>query len=290
MVQDISSLTPGSVEKFFIDYSQNVGSDARRSMQSALRTFFRFCLDQGMIHHRLDLAVPPLRQYKLSRVPRGLSDVQARRVLESVDRRTHVGRRDYAIVQLLYTYGVRGGQVRALRLKDIHWTEDKILFKALKNGKDSLLPLTEEVGESLVDYLQKARPRFLFPEVFLTSRPRIIRSFPHIAFRKLSADVFATQVLKSRPWVPMLFVIMRSTGLCRARHKRHCFATHLLEMGTDIRTIQELLGHTSLSTTVIYLQVCSKNLSSVKSPLELLNVSPKMLKQSVAANENEKAA
>ena len=151
-------LTPERIEDFFLGYAQGMGRSARRSMQSALRTFLRFCVHQGYIDRPLDLAVPTLRTYKLATVPHGLSDSEAQQVLRSINRMSHVGRRDYAIVQLLYTYGVRGGQVRALQLEDIDWVNSHILFKASKGGKDSRLPFTAEVGESLLDYLQHSRP------------------------------------------------------------------------------------------------------------------------------------
>jgi len=151
-------LTSERIEDFSLSYAQGMGRSARRSMQSALRTFLRFCLQQGSIDRPLDLAVPTLRTYKLATVPRGLSDTEAQQVLRSINRSSHVARRDYAIVQLLYTYGVRGGHVRALRLEDIHWAQSQILFKGSKGGKDSRLPLTLEVGESLLDYLQHSRP------------------------------------------------------------------------------------------------------------------------------------
>ena len=156
-------LTAERIEKFFLSYAQSMGRSARHSMQSALRSFLRFCLHQGYIKRPLDLAVPTLRTYKLATVPRGLSDTQAQQVLRCIHRNSHAGRRDYAIVQLLYTYGVRGGQLRALRLEDIDWVKNQILFKASKHGKDSRLPLTAEVGESLLDYLQHARPSFFLP-------------------------------------------------------------------------------------------------------------------------------
>ncbi len=110
------------------------------------------------IQQPLDQAVPTLRCYKLSTVVRGLSDEQALKLLQCIDRHSPAGRRDYAICQLLYTYGVRGGQVRALRFEDIDWAGNQILFRALKHGKDTLLPLTREVGESLLDYLQRVQP------------------------------------------------------------------------------------------------------------------------------------
>ena len=105
--------------------------------------------------------MPTWRTYKLATVPRGLTDKQALKVLQSIDRNSNVGWRDYAICQMLYTYGVRGGQVRALRLQDIDWAHNQILFRASKHGKDSLLPLTTQVGESLLEYLKSARPRLV---------------------------------------------------------------------------------------------------------------------------------
>ncbi len=163
-------LSSDKIENFFIDYTRSTGRSAQRAMQAALRTFLRFCFHNGYIKLPLDRAVPALRIYKLATVPRGLSDIQAQRVLGCIERNSHVGRRDYAIVQLLYTYGVRGGQVRALRLEDIDWAQNQILFKASKHGKDSLLPLTEQVGDALLDYLQNSRPAYSYPHVFLTSR------------------------------------------------------------------------------------------------------------------------
>jgi len=147
-----------------------MGRAERRSMQSALRTFLRFCLHQGYFQHRLDQAVPTLRTYKLSSVPRALTEEQALQVIGKVDAGVGSGLRDYAILQLLYTYGVRGGQVRALKMEDIRWADNQILFRASKNGKDSLLPLSVEVGQSLLDYLRYARPRNPYPQVFLTCR------------------------------------------------------------------------------------------------------------------------
>ena len=168
--QGCLELTAETVERFFLPYAQKMGRSARRSMQAALRTFLRFCLHQGYVQRPLDRAVPTLRTYKLATVPRGLTNEQALRTLQGIARNSKVGQRDYAIFKLLYTYGVRGGQVRALRLEEIDWAHHQILFRASKHGKDSLLPLTAEVGESLLEYLKSARPPCPDPHVFLTSR------------------------------------------------------------------------------------------------------------------------
>jgi integrase len=87
----------------------------------------------------------------MATVPRGLSEEQAQQALRGIDRTTPVGRRDYAVLQLLFSYGMRGAQVRALRLEEIDWAQDQILFRASKHGKDVRLRLPPEVGESLLD-------------------------------------------------------------------------------------------------------------------------------------------
>jgi hypothetical protein len=87
--QGLSELTPETVKHFFLPYVQKMGRSARRSMQSALRTFFRFCLHQGYVQRPMGCAVPTLRTYKLDTVPRGLTDEQAQKVLQCINRNSN---------------------------------------------------------------------------------------------------------------------------------------------------------------------------------------------------------
>jgi integrase/recombinase XerD len=239
--QGLASLTPERIETFFLSHAQLMGRAERRSMQSALRTFLRFGLQQGYLQRRLDRAVPVLRTYKLSTVPRALTEKQAQRAIDAVDVSTHSGRRDYAILQLLYTYGVRGGQVRALRMKDIRWADNQILFKASKNGKDSLLPLSEEVGRSLLDYLRFARPRCSYPQVFLTCRA---------PYHPLTLSGTLSSIVDRH---------IRAAGIdvpCKGAHAfRHGFATRMVAKGHSLKEVADVLGHRHLSTTFIYTKV-----------------------------------
>ena len=234
-------LTAERIEGFFLSYAQSMGRSARHSMQSALRSFLRFCLHQGYIKRPLDRAVPTLRTYRLATVPRGLSDTEAQQVLRCINRNSHVGRRDYAMVQLLYTYGVRGGQLRALRLEDIDWAKNQILFKASKHGKDCRLPLTAQVGETLLDYLQHSRPPSSYPHVFLTCRA------PYHPF----AHSNAVSAIVERH--------IRAAGIessSKGAHVfRHCFATRMLHQGHSLKAIADLLGHRHLGTTFIYTKI-----------------------------------
>ena len=250
--QRISELMPETVERFFLTYAKSRGRSAQRSMQAALRTFFRFCLQRGYIQQSLDRAVPTLRCYKLSTVVRGLSEEQALKLLQCIDRHSPAGRRDYAICQLLYTYGVRGGQVRALRFEDIDWTGNQILFRALKHGKATLLPLTREVGESLLDYLQNARPDCQDPHLFVTLRA------PYHGLKNSS-------VLSNR-----IDHYIRAAGIeiaCKGAHIfRHGFATRMLAQGHSLKAIADVLGHRHLESTFIYTKVDFEHLKQVALP------------------------
>jgi site-specific recombinase XerD len=160
-----------------------------------------------------------------------------------------VGRRDYAILTMLHTYGVRGAQVRALQLNDIRWSHDQILFRATKGGKDSLLPLTPPVGESLLDYLQNARPCSAFPEVFLTCRA------PHHPLLESSSlsEIIRRHIRAAGIEVP-------SKG---AHAFRHAFATRMVAEGHSFKAVADVLGHRCLSTTFIYTKVDFNALSQV---------------------------
>lgn len=247
--QGMATLTADDVEAFFLGYAHKVGGAARRSMQATLRTFFRFCLHQGYTQVPLDLAVPTLRTYKLATVPRGLTDAQAQQVLQCVNRKTSVGRRDFAILQLLFTYGVRGGQVRALRIDQIDWNREEILFEPSKKGKASLLPLTREVGESLLDYLQNSRATSWYPQVFLTMRA---------PYRPLPRSSSLAVIIYRR---------IKAAGI-DIPHKgahvfRHAFATRMLQQGHPLKAVADVLGHRYLGTTFIYTKVDLNSLKQV---------------------------
>jgi integrase/recombinase XerD len=250
--EGLARLNCQKVEQFFLAYAQQMGRSSRRSMQSALRTFFRFCLHQGYIQQPLDRAVPTLRTYKLATVPRGLTDQQAQQTLRGVNRKTPVGRRDYAILQMLYAYGVRGGQVRALRLEDIDWAQNEILFKASKRGKDVRLPLTAEVGESLLDYLQNARAACSCPEIFLTCRA---------PYHPLPNSSSLSAIVDRR---------LRAAGIdipSKGAHAfRHGFATRMLQQGHSLKAIADVLGHRHLGTTFLYTKVDFNALKQVALP------------------------
>lgn len=146
ILRSLSEVSPRQVHPFFAKHAQGRADTTRGQIQATLRTFFTFCAKQGYVAGHLAEAVPKVFSYRLANVPRHVSEQNTQKLLESIDRSTPAGRRDYAIVLLLHTYGVRGAQIRALRLEDIQWRHSRIRFRSCKGGKEILDPLTDEGG------------------------------------------------------------------------------------------------------------------------------------------------
>lgn len=231
-------LSPERVQLFLAKHARAGLQPISRHTQAALRGFFRFCAQQGYVKHDLAQAVPCLRTYKLSGIPRAVSEEDAQKVLLCIDRTTPTGRRDAAIIQLLYTYGVRGCQLRALKLQDIEWKRGRIRFSGSKGGKEVVEPLTDEVGEPLLQYLRHGRPKAPYPEVFLTARaPFLPLGNPSVLSTLVRRRIRQAEI----------------SGPVRGSHAfRHAFASRMLKRGQSLKTIADLLGHRHINTTFIY--------------------------------------
>ncbi|MCP5014255.1 MAG: tyrosine-type recombinase/integrase [Ketobacter sp.] len=247
--QRCAELSASDIQDFLIEYSQHHSFQLRRSMQAALRTFFVFCLQKDYIHQPLEGAVPKLRTYKLATVARGFTDEQALKVIDCIDRDAASGKRDYAMCQLLYHYGVRGGQVRGLLLEDVDWNQSQILFRSLKHGKQVMLPLTQIVGDSLIDYLQHERPDSPNPYLFLKS---------HAPYHELKSAGVLTGVVSR--YVQRSGIETNCTG---SHALRHGFATRLLAQGNSLKAIADMLGHRHLGSTLHYAKVNFNQLHQV---------------------------
>lgn len=237
-VEAFQSLTPKDIEDFFVQYGKEHGMPARRSMRSAVRLLLKFAAFQGWVGRELPDAVPSLRSYRLSSLPRSLSEEQLSTLLGTPWGPSGCARRDRAIVYLLATYGVRREQVSALRLEDIDWYARTIDFVAHKGGKPVHHILTQAVAESLADYLRNERPRSNCDYIFLRQRR------PHLRL----GPAAITGLVRQR---------MIHCGLPpRGPHSlRHSFATRLLQAGQPVKAIADLLGHRSLSAVSVYAKV-----------------------------------
>ena len=217
-------------------------------MQATLRTFLTFCYLKKITQQDLSVAIPTLHTYRLSQLPRALEGDAAKAVFNLIDRTTPVGKRDYAIIQMLYHYGIRGGQLRALNITDIDWRSGIIQFPILKCGKSVVMPLIDEVGDAVLEYLQHSRPHEPYPELFLTCRAPF-----HPLPRSSTLSEISSRYLRQ----------IQLETLRGAHCYRHGFATRALKEGVPLKSIADCLGHKCIGSTMIYTKVDYRCLQSV---------------------------
>jgi len=187
------------------------------------------------------------RPKKDKKLPVVLSKEEVAKILDSVDNIKHK-----AILMLVYSAGLRVGEVVKLRPEDIDSKRMLIHIKKAKGRKDRYTLLSETALEILREYWRKYKPnKWLFEGV---------REGWHLSIRTVQS-IF--EQAREKAGIKKEISVH---GL------RHSFATHLLEGGTDLRYIQEILGHTSSKTTEIYTHVSQKSLGKIKSPLDTLNL------------------
>ena len=198
---------------------------------AAVRGLLRFSLGPGRVP---DASLAPRRPRRLPDAPK-LAEVE-RAVDGPVGARGPLALRNRALLELLYSAGLRSAEAVGLDLRDVDFEQERVHVRHGKGAKERVVPLGEEAGHWVARYLREARPalaRDAEPALFLSTRGRRLE----------------TSTLRRLAPHPHRF--------------RHAFATHLLEGGADLRTIQELLGHASLSTTQVYSHVDGRRLRRV---------------------------
>jgi site-specific recombinase XerD len=245
-------ITAGLVGEFVRqDAAQRRGAGPQ-GPAAATRSLLRFLVTQGLIQPGLELALPHVRRRLHAALPRPLSETECAQVLNATADGTSIGKRNYAILTLLSRLGLRAKEVARLRLDDFDWRLGTILLRAGKTHCERLLPLDEEVGQAVVDYLRNGRPLTSHPEVFLTN------DAPYQPLRTASAITHIVQRAMARTSLPP-----RPGG---AHLFRHSVATELVCRGASFKQVADLLGHQSLQTTAIYAKLDLNSLLQVALP------------------------
>jgi integrase/recombinase XerC len=200
---------------------------------SSFRSFFGFHLREGDIRKDPMERVRPPRQG--SELPRFLDKKETEALFEEGLFSDDVhGKRDRVMIELLYATGIRRGELLALREEHLEFSRDRIKVLG-KGNKERVLPLLGSLKASLQDYLEAKRAAgWTDPHLILTDKGK--KAYPNLVNRKLDRYLGRVSTLEQRS--PHVL--------------RHSFATHLLDMGADLRAIKELLGHADLSATQIY--------------------------------------
>ncbi len=244
----LRTLDEPSIEDFLEVMSRRQGRESLQHTVAHLRSFLRFLAALDFAPIGLDARIDTPRVYRGERLPRALPWDTVLTLLRAIDRSTPMGRRDYAMLLLVATYGLRCCEVVSLELDDVSWHDSKLHVTRSKVRSSLILPLTMEVGTAILAYLRDGRPRLAHREIFLRVRAPDGPLEPTAV-----SEVFQGWVRRSGLQIPF-----------RGPHcLRHSLAIHLLRRGTPLATIGDLLGHRSSESTCVYLRLHVEDLREV---------------------------
>lgn len=235
----LRQLRAGDAADFILSVSPGYGRRYLQTMASRLRGFFRFLVQRGYITAPLADTVPTVAVRQLSDLPRYLETRDVEKVLGSCDRRTSIGKRDYAILLLLARLGLRAHEVARLCLEDIDWRAGEVCVRG-KGHRLDRLPLPKDVGEAIASYLKIRRGSATTRRVFLRSKA---------PYEGLIAETVGSVVHRALKRV-QLHPPHRGAHLLR-----HSLATRMLQSGVPMAEIGQVLRHKLAQTTAIYAKV-----------------------------------
>jgi integrase/recombinase XerD len=247
----LSRLCAGDVVRFVQRQASRLHLKRAKLLTSALRSFLHYVRYRGDIALDLAAAVPPVANWTMTSIPRTIPAKAVRQLLASINRRTAIGRRDYAILLVLARLGLRASEVAFLELDDLEWEEGQVSVRG-KSGQRTALPLPADVGEAIAAYLRHGRPRTTSRRVFLRAKAPIHGFVGAQAIGSLVRHTLARAGVKAP-----------STG---AHQFRHALATEMLRQGASLTEIGEVLRHRSPQTTTIYTKVDLKALRTLALP------------------------
>ncbi len=248
---DFSGLKAEHVTEFVVRECPRRQVGSAKLLVTALRSLLRFLHLEGLTTSALSGAVPAVAGWRLSGLPRDVDPRVVRWLLESCDRRTAIGRRDYAVLLLLARLGLRAGEVARLEIDHIDWRHGELVVHG-KGGRLDTLPLPADVGEALVAYLRRGRPSSSCRTLVLGSNA------PHAPLSSTSIGAVVRRAC-ARAGVPAF----------GAHRLRHTAATQMLQRGAGLADVGQVLRHRSLLSTAIYAKVNRSSLRALAQPWPL---------------------
>ena len=237
--KNLESLTIEDIIQFNNDYilRKNLSSSYQNQVINAVKLFYRNRFNKTM---EVDFIQRPRRE---KRLPNVLSKKEVKSILETPTNLKH-----RAMLSLIYACGLRRSELLNLTLTDIQSNRNLLFIRQSKGKKDRVVPIGNKLIEMLRDYYKAFKPKTWLFEGQFPSTKYSEKSLENVLKQSLTKTKISKKV--SLHWL------------------RHSYATHLLENGTDLRYIQELLGHSSSRTTEIYTHVSTFNLQQIRSPFD----------------------
>lgn len=248
-ITDLGAIPPAVIHESIAIQGKHYTRRTMSDRCSVLRGFLSYLHLRSRIPTDLSVFVVGPRIFAHERCPRFLTRPEVRAVLSSVDRRTPLGLRDYAMLLLLATYGLRGIEVIRLRLEDIDWRNERIRIRVRKAGNETVYPLAPSVGRALLAYLERGRPKSPDREFFVVARA---------PFRAIARSASLGRVARKH---------FAKAGIHVERPGAHTFryscAQALLHDETPLKVIADYLGHRALTSTHRYTMIAVDALRDV---------------------------
>jgi site-specific recombinase XerD len=251
-VPDWTGLSVQRVTQFIREEAAHRTGHGRTAPASATRSLLRFLAWRGVAPSGLDRAIPTIRRARHASLPTHLSSEQLARLLQHPAEPCPAAYRDRAILSLLAGLGLRAGEVATLELDDLDWRSGQLRLRAGKCRRERVLPLPQEVGAALAEYLRHGRPQHRECRVCLTLTDPA---------RTVQAAMVSAIVRRNlvRAGIPL----GRLTG---AHMLRHTAASCMVNGGAGLKAVADVLGHRSLQTTSIYAKLDLDVLAGVALP------------------------
>lgn len=208
----------------------------------AVRYYLKYCYENGFMNTEMFSKLPNPHYNRQSRLPSSYTENEVKKLLDSINLGNPCGIRDYAIILLIARLGLRSSDVENLRFSNIDWEKEVIRLTQVKTGNPLELPLLEDVGEAIINYLKNARPKTDSDHVFVRQVP------PYTNFTSNAVGGLVRVHLQKSG--------IHLEGKKKGSHTlRHSLASRLLEHEIPLPIISEILGHTTTETTMTYLRI-----------------------------------
>lgn len=250
---DIAQLQIGDVYRFVTQYPDSCGAGVAKASSVALRSYLRFRMTQyDDCVEALIAAVPNVARWRLAALPETLSDEEIGRLLNSFDRETASGLRDYAMVRCLVDLGLRAGEVVQIQLDDLNWRDGTLRIRRAKSRRMYVMPLPEATGRAIADYIRLAR------KATAVSRSVFVRHYAPV-----DSPLGTGRVHQA---VHAAYVRAGLTNRTGSHLLRHSVARRLLRSGSSLKEVADILRHRSIDTTAVYAKIDRRSLDAVALP------------------------
>ena len=247
-VDRVEVVSAGDVNRFLTARLPLMSRKSAQMTTCSVRSLLRFLHAQGLITSSLAEVVPAVASWRLSGLPRALPTEQVGALLEACDPSSAVGLRDVAVITMLRRLGLRCAEVAALELTDIDWSAGTLTVHG-KGGRTDRLPLPVDVGEAVVEYLRRGRPRTAARTVFVRAVA------PFTPLEPVSVTCIVERAARRA-----------GLGTVHAHRLRHTAASETLNAGASLQEVAQLLRHSSVATTVIYAKTDRNRLAQIARP------------------------